>query len=866
MDQVKVYTCFIASPSDTSEERDICDIIFKEINEGQGKRGGFRVESKKWEKNAVPGFGDYPQQVLNNDIVKDFDIFIGIMYSRFGTETKNAGSGTQEEFNLAYKNKEQIKIMFYFNQEKIDQNQIDLDQYKKVIDFKNSLGELGGLYWNYCGSEDFGKQLKKHLESHFYALLKDFEDKPKNNHVENILQARLDESLSTFSNQPNIWVNPKLFVDNGISENSKDEDREEVFVVDIIDKPYSAIIKAPPQFGLTCLSHYLVLSAWKKNKIWVYLNLDQINIHIEIEKIVNREINIFGVKDGKIDCIVLDAWSPTKTGSKKIIRNLCNKFSDIPILIMNTMGEFKRKEESDIKIDRKFKELSLSALSRKSMREVVSAYNSKRYIGDENVILEKVAKDIEALNIHRTPLNCITLLKISEKHFNESPVNRTKMIEMFLFVLFDLVELPTYKTKPDVKDCEHVLGYFCEILIRRGVYSFSKEEFVKMLGNFCSSNLLDLEVVVVFDVLLENRIIIASDSAYRFRAVYWVYYFAAIQMHADSEFYSFILSEEQYINFPEIVEFYTGIDRKSVEIIRVLTSDLSKQCDIVENKTGITSDFNPIGAFKWSPDKKHIEEAKKLICDEVLGSNLPDSIKDEYADKSYDYEKPYNQEILNILDSFTFLVLKQKINACSRALRNSDYVDAELKVSLLKEITRGWSLFSKILFAMAPALAKYEYASFDGLGFYLCGFHQKEIDEKIKAILLNTPNFVVRLFKDDLFSPKGAPLLYKTYSEESDHLKKHELILVMIYGRPKEWKKHLKNYIESLPKDSPYLFDVLALLKNRIRYDFAENSEIMDMSELLKMCYAKHEYGGNNLTDKIKKIPNRLVPKREVED
>ncbi len=37
----KIYKCFIASPSDTSRERDICDKVFSEINKGIGQYHNF---------------------------------------------------------------------------------------------------------------------------------------------------------------------------------------------------------------------------------------------------------------------------------------------------------------------------------------------------------------------------------------------------------------------------------------------------------------------------------------------------------------------------------------------------------------------------------------------------------------------------------------------------------------------------------------------------------------------------------------------------------------------------------------------------------------------------------------------------------
>jgi len=86
---------------------------------------------------------------------------------------------------------------------------------------------------------------------------------------------------------------------------------------------------------------------------------------------------------------------------------------------------------------------------------------------------------------------------------------------------------------------------------------------------------------------------------------------------------------------------------------------------------------------------------QNIINQDVFNSKLPDSLKDKYADEGYNQLRPYDQSIQNILQEYSLTVLIQKIKASSRALRNSDYVDPNIKRSLLKEITRGWKQISK---------------------------------------------------------------------------------------------------------------------------------------------------------------------------
>ena len=88
------------------------------------------------------------------------------MYSRFGTPTPVAGSGTEEEFNNAYekwKAGEIDDIMFYFNIASIPQNILDTKQFEKVQEFKKRLKGLKVYYKEYDGVDNFKSFLKQEL-------------------------------------------------------------------------------------------------------------------------------------------------------------------------------------------------------------------------------------------------------------------------------------------------------------------------------------------------------------------------------------------------------------------------------------------------------------------------------------------------------------------------------------------------------------------------------------------------------------------------------------------------------------------------------------------------------------------------------
>lgn len=354
------------------------------------------------------------------------------------------------------------------------------------------------------------------------------------------------------------------------------------------------------------------------------------------------------------------------------------------------------------------------------------------------------------------------------------------------------------------------------------------------------------------------------DADFIFRSSYWIYYFAAKRMYSNKEFCEYILAEKKYVIFPEIIEFYTGIDRNRSDILEILTNDIKGTNDTVEHKTGLPKELNLFRFSEWKPSEESLNQIQKEISGKVMASNLPESLKDQYSDRNYNQLKPYDQSIQTIFQEYSLAILMRKIRACSRALRNSDYVDPSIKRKLLKEITRGWEQISNILFVLTPILASKGYADFEGQGFYLGDNFGDTIEEKINRIILVNPTNVIDFFKDDLFSNKIGPLLFDSINFEKNELIKHQLVLLLIFERPVDWKKHVETYMTSVSKNSFYLFDTVNALRARYRYDFASEKELNGIRYLLKMGIAKHEFGDKKPgLNKIKMISNNVLPKRD---
>jgi len=873
----KIYKCFIASPRDTQAEREACEVAFTEINSTLGDQLGFRIESVRWENHASPGFGKDGQDVLNRQLSPgEHDFFIGIMWCRFGTPTPRAESGTEEEFNQAYdswKKCNNKRLQIYFNTAAPKNlNDIDTQQLDKVRGFKQKVSGCGGFYVEYDNLETFKTKFRASIEKELLAMSKTVVSAKSPAHISNledILNERLNQSLSMFSHQQVEWID-RILCKNGHITSSFDIPKEQVVHADkIIADKDSCVIKAPPQFGLTCLAHYMIREAWlKTSQVWAYIDFESVSSK-DVSATVAHEGKVFGLD--RVDCILLDSWSSEKNGAQKILEVLHNGYPSTRLVVMQTANEeLNALTAVRIRIERNFTVYNLLALPRGGVRKAVKTYGAK-IVDDENTILNKLILDFEALNIHRTPMNCWTLLKAAESRTERDIINRTQMLEKVLFVLFNLNMVSSYGSLPDAKDCEHVLGFFCEGLVRKSQLVFTKDKFIVEIKTYCSDKLVDINVDMLYNVLIDNRILVlVSQGEVRFRASFWVYYFAAKRMHNNEAFRSYILSERRYAQYSEVIEFYTGIDRNRDDILRIMCDELRQTRSVVDEKLGFAGVLNPLKLLRWTPNEADVENMKKRLSDEVLSSNIPEALKDQHVDKSYNQLKPYNQNIKDFLQESSFLQYRHQLDAASKALRNSDYADVEVRKELLKEIVGGWTEIAKVLFVLAPVLTTRREAAFDGFGFYLSDDFRSDAEGSKQLfinILNSTPFNVVSYVKDHLASDRVGSLFYDFLKSGPNALARHLVILFLVNVRPRDWSNVVEKYIGEQDKNSFYLVDLFNQFRSVYKFEYLNYEDDKRICYLMKKCLAKHRLAINNPVGKIvDKISDASLPKKEYVD
>lgn len=158
---------FVAAPGDVQDERNCIEGVVKEMNKTISGHFGLHLDLVSWETDVYPAVGDDAQGVINEQIGDDFDILVGIMWTRFGTPTGRAGSGTEEEFERAFERHQQdpnqLRIMWYFKDGLLVPSKIDSEQLGRVSEFREKLKDNGVLFKTFSDREDFEQMLRLNL-------------------------------------------------------------------------------------------------------------------------------------------------------------------------------------------------------------------------------------------------------------------------------------------------------------------------------------------------------------------------------------------------------------------------------------------------------------------------------------------------------------------------------------------------------------------------------------------------------------------------------------------------------------------------------------------------------------------------------
>lgn len=209
---ITAYDLLISCPGDVSQFVDKLENAVSKFNNFYGRENDIILRTISWTNNTFPQFGGHPQRILNKQIVDSADFALAVFWTRFGTETEDYGSGTEEEIERMLKQNKQVFL--YFLDKPIQPTKIDYGQFSKIQAFREK-HKNEGLFFSVSDEDMLANMFREHLELYIDSITRGakfsatkesklilwVDDCPENNvYIRNILEnygLKFDLALST---------------------------------------------------------------------------------------------------------------------------------------------------------------------------------------------------------------------------------------------------------------------------------------------------------------------------------------------------------------------------------------------------------------------------------------------------------------------------------------------------------------------------------------------------------------------------------------------------------------------------------------------------------------------------------------------
>jgi hypothetical protein len=191
----KAVNIMIAGPSDVNAElQHVQDIIHNwNVMHAQDRR--IVLLPLGWKSHAWPEMGDRPQAIIDRQVLSLSDLLVAVFWTRIGTPTGTAISGTVEEIEEHLAAGKQA--MLYFSNAPVHPNNVDENQFQAVRQFRDECLPKG-IVERYSSMPEFREKFLRQLT---LAIFRNFKVPTSEANIKEIAPLEPSPSLSPEAKQ-----------------------------------------------------------------------------------------------------------------------------------------------------------------------------------------------------------------------------------------------------------------------------------------------------------------------------------------------------------------------------------------------------------------------------------------------------------------------------------------------------------------------------------------------------------------------------------------------------------------------------------------------------------------------------------------
>ncbi|MFW6047200.1 MAG: metallophosphoesterase [Candidatus Woesearchaeota archaeon] len=634
-----------------------------------------------------------------------------------------------------------------------------------------------------------------------------------------------------------------------------DDKEESISQTELLTITDRLIIRGRQESGKTCLLFFLGIEHYQKyKKLPFYIDFETINTHgakpffreikhtafdAEIDNIEER------LRNG--ECIILiDNFSERNSKKVEKFKKFMESFNNALFVVTIKQSSYeslnKTKPPATLK---EFDTIYLNAFEAKDIRKLVKLTKPDIATEERNQIVNNLCASLSKAGLPFNPTIISIIIDIQAQVGSYTPINKSSLFDKLIDILLHKHSLSSISHSSfDYGNEVDFLANFANLLyLKNGNISLVKfEEFANSyLQSICIDHISSYSLL---DTFIKCNILVKNGDNIEFRVKSFQYFFFAKYLSNYPEENDLIKDNYNYLNFPETIDFLTGLERKNIDLFDFLLEELQNHYELLDFEYDITS-------FDESKIENGLlsELMEDVDVSEIGKNEVSDIRRDEYTQMRYP-EKVDNSEKIDISDPKERFI--NSLELCSIVARNCELIkDSSFRENAVRTIIRHWS---SMLVELIQTFNNDEEL-------------QKEFDEdkEFKQLL----NVVIPIaFQNQIIELLGTSKLIKVFSNviTKHSISKIEKLLLILIIEDVDENSRFKLLEQFLLENHTYYIRevVLAYLmyinEIRIMSSSKRNKCIKFMSEIV----AKRDGRGNKQAEEM--VRQQFVKKTKMRE
>lgn len=481
----------------------------------------------------------------------------------------------------------------------------------------------------------------------------------------------------------------------GISENKEDDDA--ITLEAICQGKQSILLLGRKEIGKTTILHYLAkyyLSNFNNIKtVPIVLNAEYIdysgkNIFVRaVSSFINEycedsdsfsQNDIKALLDAGLCTIMIDDLDFTNQKQRdKIEKSIAEYSKNRFIFSKNENITMEYLQRESLFSSFKYESVYICTLTKNQIR---AAAVRNLPSDDGSILVDKIMLCFKKTALPKTPFVLSLMLSLCDS-IDFTPINEAVIMEQFMELLLEKSSpSEAYTTTYDFHIKEDFLISLVGYMDTQNRFTLSNEEFLSFLINYHKEKGFPSEDTKFETLFFEKGVLVQRNSTITFRYNCMSEYYLAKKASQSHDFLMHILKDRNYLNYPNELLYYSGLNRQNCDIVEALRNDLLADFATLKNLISTFDDYN-IGINISFPT----ETFSKQLTESKLTQDQSDALQD-----SKDISELYTPSEINKsvthkkLDSFlqTFLIY-------GNCLKNLELLPRAEKEQMYKDYMLG---------------------------------------------------------------------------------------------------------------------------------------------------------------------------------